>query len=99
MQQQPYGVSNMLCRVNKSYHCAIIAFLNVFVQLPGFHILAYHFHDLDPCHSTEVSAFVWMIGDSVDPKTGHKCFMKTGGHVVGSPTKSIVSYYSWVYVF
>jgi len=59
---------------------------------------AYRFHEMDPLQFTNGFAFQWRNGDSNDP-AGMKCFMETGGGVVGSPTVSHVMAYVWVYVW
>lgn len=65
----------------------------------GLTISAYRFHDMDPLPFQDGFRLVWRNGDAIDPKTGHKCFIETGGNVVGHPTKSLVTFYAWVYTF
>eukprot|EP01012_Entosiphon_sulcatum_P012645 TRINITY_DN1796_c0_g1_i1.p1 TRINITY_DN1796_c0_g1~~TRINITY_DN1796_c0_g1_i1.p1 ORF type:complete len:434 (-),score=26.86 TRINITY_DN1796_c0_g1_i1:9-1310(-) len=60
---------------------------------------AYRFHDMDPLRFNDGFRLVWRNGDAVDPKSGLKCFIESGGNVVGSPTASDVVAYSWVYVW
>lgn len=55
-------------------------------------------HDIDPIFFTDGFRFEWRNGDVVDDR-GFKCIVDQGGHVVGSPTQSIVSSYTWVYVW
>ena len=57
------------------------------------------FHEMDPLMFTDGFKLVWRNGDTVDPATGLKCFMETGGIIAGSPTASNVTAYSWVYVW
>ncbi len=59
---------------------------------------AYRLHDIDPIFFSEGFRFVWRNGDVVDDR-GFKCIVDQGGHVVGSPTKSNVTSYTWVYVW
>jgi hypothetical protein len=42
---------------------------------------------------------VWRNGDAIDPATGLKCFMESGGNIAGSPTASTVTSYGWVYTW
>jgi len=60
---------------------------------------AYRFHEMDPLTFSNGFRFVWRNGDAVDPKTGLKCFIETGGNVVGSPTVSNITSYAWVYTW
>lgn len=59
---------------------------------------AYRMHDLDPIFFTNGFRFQWRNGDVVDDR-GYKCIVNQGGHVVGSPTQSIVTSYAWVYTW
>jgi len=59
---------------------------------------AYRFHIMDPVRFDNGFKFVWRNGDTVDP-AGQKCYMETGGSVVGSPTVSLVTTYAWVYTW
>jgi len=59
---------------------------------------AYRFHEMDPLLFDNGIRFVWRNGDAVDP-AGQKCYMETGGRVVGSPTQSNVLTYAWVYTW
>lgn len=61
-------------------------------------VSAYRFHDEDPLPFEDGFKFVWRNGDTVDP-AGRKCFMQTGGAVVGSPGVSNLTSYAWVYVW
>jgi len=60
---------------------------------------AYRFHEQDPLAFSDGFRFVWRNGDATDPKTGLKCFIETGGNVVGGPTASNVTSYAWVYTW
>jgi len=59
---------------------------------------AYRFHEMDPLTFTNGMTLLWRNGDIVD-NAGIKCLIETGGRVVGSPTKSLVSSYAWVYTW
>eukprot|EP01006_Ploeotia_vitrea_P017924 TRINITY_DN49166_c0_g1_i1.p1 TRINITY_DN49166_c0_g1~~TRINITY_DN49166_c0_g1_i1.p1 ORF type:complete len:423 (-),score=54.08 TRINITY_DN49166_c0_g1_i1:764-2032(-) len=60
---------------------------------------AYRFHEMDPLRfGASGIRYEWRNGDEVDPKTGIKCLTESGGRVVGSPTKSNVTAYTWVYL-
>lgn len=43
--------------------------------------------------------FTWRNGDTVDPSTGMKCTLKSGGKTVGHPTASHATTYAWVYTW
>jgi len=60
---------------------------------------AYRFHEMDPLLFTNGFRLTWRNGDAIDPQTGLKCFIQTGGNVVGSPTQSNVLSYAWVYTW
>lgn len=60
---------------------------------------AYRFHEMDPMPFTNGFRFVWRNGDATDPSTGLKCAIEDGGKVVGSPTKSEITAYAWVYTW
>lgn len=57
------------------------------------------FHEMDPLMFTNGFRLAWRNGDAVDPETYLKCYMETGGIVVGNPTVSDVISYSWVYTW
>jgi len=61
-------------------------------------VSAYRFHEEDPLPFDNGFRFVWRNGDTVDP-SGRKCFMQSGGKVVGNPGLSNVTSYGWVYVW
>jgi len=60
---------------------------------------AYRFHEMDPLQFSNGYRFTWRNGDAVDPATGLKCLIQTGGNVVGSPTVSNVTSYAWFYTW
>jgi len=60
---------------------------------------AYRFHEMDPLAFNNGFRMSWRNGDAIDPQTGLKCFIQNGGNVVGSPTVSNVTTYSWVYTW
>jgi hypothetical protein len=60
---------------------------------------AYRFHEMDPLTFNNGFKFTWRNGDAVDPATGLKCFIQTGGNTVGSPTVSNITSYAWVYTW
>lgn len=53
---------------------------------------------MDPLPFDNGFRFVWRNGDAVD-RAGQKCYMETGGTVVGNPTVSEVLAYAWVYTW
>ncbi len=59
---------------------------------------AYRTHEVDPVFFKNGFRFEWRNGD-VNDDHGFKCVLYTGGHVVGSPTQSNVTSYTWVYVW
>ena len=59
---------------------------------------AYRMHDSDPIFFSNGFRFEWRNGDVVDGR-GFKCLLYEGGSAVGSPTSSIVTAYTWVYVW
>jgi len=59
---------------------------------------AYRMHDIDPIFFTNGFRFEWRNGDVVDDR-GFKCIVDQGGQVVGTPTQSIVTAYTWVYTW
>jgi len=61
-------------------------------------VSAYRFHEMDPLPFSNGILIQWRNGDMVDA-AGRKCFIKTGGRVVGSPGNSAVTSYGWVYVW
>jgi len=60
-------------------------------------VSAYRFHETDPMPFDAGMRFVWRNGDTVDP-SGRKCYTNKGA-VVGSPGRSNVTSYAWVYVW
>jgi hypothetical protein len=48
---------------------------------------------------TDGGSFVWRNGDTVNPDTGIKCMMETGGTTVGSPGTADVQTLAYVYVW
>jgi len=60
---------------------------------------AYRFHEQDPLPFSNGFRLIWRNGDTVNPLTGLKCFVETGGAPAGSPTVSEVTLYAWVYVW
>jgi hypothetical protein len=68
------------------------------VENAGLEWSAYRMHHLDPIFFTNGFRFVWRNGDVNDDR-GFKCITDQGGHVVGSPTQSVVTSYTWVYVW
>ncbi len=63
-----------------------------------FELSAYRMHDMDPIFFTNGFRFVWRNGDLLDDR-GVKCMLESGGHPAGSPAKSVVTSYAWVYVW
>jgi len=61
-------------------------------------VSAYRFHEMDPMPFDQGMLIHWRNGDMVDP-AGRKCFMKTGGGIVGSPGPTAVITYAWVYTW
>ncbi|CAF1029297.1 unnamed protein product [Rotaria sordida] len=59
---------------------------------------AYRLHDLDPIFFTNGFRFQWRNGDVIDDD-GFKCIINQGGHIVGAPTQSIVTSYTWIYIW
>lgn len=59
---------------------------------------AYRMHDIDPIFFTDGFRFDWRNGDVVDDR-GFKCILDQGGEPIGSPTQSIVTAYTWVYIW
>jgi hypothetical protein len=59
---------------------------------------AYRMHDSDPIFFSNGFRFEWRNGDAVDER-GFKCLLYQGGSPVGSPTASVISAYTWVYVW
>eukprot|EP00823_Brevimastigomonas_motovehiculus_P001068 TRINITY_DN115_c0_g1_i1.p1 TRINITY_DN115_c0_g1~~TRINITY_DN115_c0_g1_i1.p1 ORF type:complete len:426 (+),score=73.37 TRINITY_DN115_c0_g1_i1:173-1450(+) len=59
---------------------------------------AYRFHAMDPLRFNDGFKLMWRNGDMMDA-AGAKCFIQSGGKVVGSPTVSTVDSYAWVYVW
>ena len=59
---------------------------------------AYRTHEVDPIFFHNGFRFEWRNGDVNDDR-GFKCILEQGGHVVGSPTQSNVTSYTWVYVW
>jgi hypothetical protein len=59
---------------------------------------AYRMHDIDPIFFTNGFRYHWRNGDVTDDR-GFKCTIDQGGHTVGQPTQSIVTSYTWVYVW
>jgi len=69
------------------------------VNLPNSaEVSAYRFHEMDPIPFDDGLLIHWRNGDMVD-RAGRKCFMKTGGTIVGSPGPTAVIAYGWVYVW
>jgi hypothetical protein len=56
------------------------------------------FFHMDPLFAANGGRLVWRNGDTVDSR-GLKCFMESGGSVVGSPGPADTSTYAWVYVW
>jgi len=61
-------------------------------------VSAYRFHETDPIPFDQGILIHWRNGDMVDA-SGRKCFIETGGAVVGTPGPSAVTSYGWVYVW
>jgi len=61
-------------------------------------VSAYRFHETDPIPFDNGILIHWRNGDMVDA-SGRKCFIQTGGAVVGSPGPSQVTSYAWVYTW
>lgn len=59
---------------------------------------AYRMHDLDPIFFYNGFRFEWRNGDKVDHR-GFKCIVDQGGYAAVEATQSIVSSYTWVYVW
>ncbi|CAF3373254.1 unnamed protein product [Rotaria socialis] len=59
---------------------------------------AYRVHDLDPIFFTNGFRFHWRNGDVID-ENGYKCILNQGGSIVGAPTQSIVTSYTWTYIW
>lgn len=60
---------------------------------------AYRFHEMDPLPFSDGFRFVWRNGDATDPATGLKCTIQHVGRTVGTPTKSMITSYAWVYTW
>lgn len=60
---------------------------------------AYRFHEMDPIRFSNGFRLVWRNGDTVDPQTGLKCYMQSGGQRAGNPTASFAHAYAWVYLW
>lgn len=56
------------------------------------------FDDIDPLTFHDGFRLVRRNGNAINPKTEQNCFIETGGNVLGTSTKSLVTSYSWVYV-
>eukprot|EP00055_Hartaetosiga_balthica_P013502 m.69724 g.69724 ORF g.69724 m.69724 type:complete len:375 (+) comp8281_c0_seq6:792-1916(+) len=80
------------------FHFPVSGFTHI-NQTNGVEWSAYRFHEMDPLFFSDGLKFVWRNGDMVDKETGNKCFTESGGIIVGSPTASEVTSYSWVYVW
>jgi len=61
-------------------------------------VSAYRFHETDPLPFDNGLLLHWRNGDTVDP-AGRKCYMQSGGNIVGSPGPSNVVSYGWVYTW
>ena len=59
----------------------------------------YRFHEMDPIVFNDGMRFQWRNGDVTDPTTGLKCTLSQGGTVIGSPQKSHIQAYAWVYLW
>lgn len=61
----------------------------------------YRLHIMDLLTFTEGIRLGWRNGDTAAPDSGgeNKCITESGGVVVGSPQISIVTSYSWTYVW
>jgi len=59
----------------------------------------YRFHEMDAIVFNDGMRFQWRNGDVTDPATGLKCTLNQGGVVIGSPQKSSIKSYVWVYIF
>ncbi|CAF1201746.1 unnamed protein product [Rotaria sordida] len=80
------------------FHFEISGFTHFKNQEGTFELSAYRMHDMDPIFFTNGFRFVWRNGDLLDDR-GVKCILESGGHPAGSPAKSIVTSYAWVYVW
>jgi hypothetical protein len=81
------------------FHFEVSGFTHFKKQANGtFELSAYRMHDMDPIFFTNGFRFVWRNGDVLDDR-GVKCVLESGGHPAGSPAKSIVSSYAWIYVW
>ena len=81
------------------FHFEVSGFTHFKKQDNGtFELSAYRMHDMDPIFFTDGFRFVWRNGDLLDDK-GVKCMLESGGHPAGSPAKSIVTSYAWIYVW
>jgi hypothetical protein len=81
------------------FHFEVSGFTH-FKQLDNgtIELSAYRMHDIDPIFFTNGFRFVWRNGDVLDDR-GFKCLLESGGHPVGSPAISVVTSYTWVYVW
>jgi hypothetical protein len=53
---------------------------------------------MDPLQFTNGFRLQWRNGDSNDA-AGMKCMMEVGGNVVGTPTASNITSYTWYYTW
>jgi len=58
---------------------------------------AYRFHAQDPLRFNNGFRLTWRNGDAIDPQTGLKCFIQSGGITAGNPGSSVILSYAWVY--
>ena len=66
---------------------------------PPATLSAYRVHAHDPLAFTDGIRMVYRNGDTLDPVTGRKCILESGGNVVGSPSAINMTAYTWVYVW
>ena len=61
-------------------------------------VSAYKMHENDPLFFSQGFSYQWRIGD-VSDDAGHKCTLYKGGVPVGSPGVTVVSAYTFAYVW
>jgi len=76
----------------------VSGFTHIVTTPTSAEVSAYRFHEMDPIPFDNGLLIHWRNGDMVD-RAGRKCFMQTGGQIVGSPGPSAVTTYGWVYVW
>jgi len=81
------------------FHFPVSGFTHLNMTTDSISWSAYRFHEMDPLRFDDSFKLVWRNGDLSD-HSGVKCMVEgTDGTVVGSPTASLVTSYSWVYIW